>query len=351
MSSIAVAVSGGVDSLFALHSLHKQGHKVLAVHGLFLSNENTQTIHELEDHCQRLHIPLHIVDLRKQFDSLVITPFIEFYAQGQTPNPCALCNAFIKFGLLMDAALELGADFFATGHYATSNGHGLSPLSKGQDSSKEQSYFLALTPKQRFDKIIFPLANTNKKDNLLYLQHNGFDILDKGESQEICFVPENAYRPFLIQQAKFRSINLPQSGPFLIKDGLNFKQVGVHNGLWQYTEGQRKGLGIAWKEPLYVCKKDSEQNSIVLATAKDLSLHGCLVSHLNLFVERKHWPNELYARVRYRQKDAKISISWHGEDLQINFNEPQNLTACGQLAVIYDNDGHVIAGGIISKLF
>ncbi len=352
MARIAVAVSGGADSLFALISLNEQGHDVIALHGIFLPQASTKTIQDLQAQCTRLHIPLHVIDMRKQFDSLIIQSFIQSYAKGQTPNPCALCNTHIKFGLLMDAAFEHGAELFATGHYATKNPSSCqSPLSKGQDQTKEQSYFLSLVPKQRLEKAIFPLAKTKKTDNIQYLQGNNFAPPIITESQEICFVPEDAYRPFLQQEAKQRGITLPQGGPIFIKDGHKEIPMGEHRGLWQYTEGQRRGLGIAWSEPLYVCAKDNTRNALILGTAKNLALHGCVLSELNLFVQPMYWPQNIFARVRYRQKEAPAKALWKDDELSINFQLPQSPTACGQIAAIYDENGHILAGGIIKEVF
>ncbi len=351
MSYIAVAVSGGIDSLFALYSLYEQGHKVIAVHALFLPH-CTKAPDDLQDHCKRLQIPLHVLDLRKEFDAKVIEPFIQSYANSKTPNPCAICNATMKFGLLMDSSLQLGADFYATGHYATKcEAEHKSPLSKGIDNTKDQSYFLALTPKHCFEKVIFPLANTKKIDNFNYLQQHGFDVSNKGESQEICFIPNDAYRPFVEQESAQRSIKLPAQGPFYIYDGNVKRQIGVHQGLWQYTEGQRRGLGVAWKEPLYVCSKDSQSNSITLGPASKLALKGCTVDKINLLVDKEYWPQQVFVRVRYRQVEASATITWQGQSLMIEFNDVQSPTACGQVAVIYDKDGSILAGGIITNLF
>ncbi len=352
MARIAVAVSGGADSLFALYSLHEQGHDVLALHGHFLPSPNHENTQYLQELCERMHIPLHVLDLRENFDSLIVQPFIKAYTEGLTPNPCALCNAHMKFGLLLDASTKLGADFFATGHYATKNNSPcLSPLSKGCDPTKEQSYFLSLVPRDNFEKIIFPLANTNKLNNIKYLNSKDFEISLNSESQEICFVPEDAYRPFLEQEATKRGIALPPQGPILIKEGNTTKQIGEHKGLWQYTEGQRRGLGIAWSEPLYVCTKDIEQNALILGIAKDLTLNGCIINNINLFTQPEKWPQGILVRLRYRQQEAPAKVTWEGQNLRIELHKSQSPTACGQIATIYDQSGHVLAGGIIKEVF
>ncbi len=368
MSTIAVAVSGGADSLYALVSLHEQGHTLVALHGLFLP-ENTSPsqgpIPLLKALCQQLHIPFHVIDLRNAFEKKVITPFIHEYAQGRTPNPCALCNASIKFGLLMDAAHNLGAQILATGHYASLNSAALtaphiSPLKKGADTNKDQSYFLSLVPRQRLMQALFPLENTQKNDNIAYLHAKGFTVPVPKESQEICFVPTDAYRPFIEYHAKAMNIPLGEHGPMLLVDDEHTHtnknhtklQLGTHTGLWQYTEGQRRGLGIGWKEPLYVIGKDSTHNTLLLGPKQCAKLHGCVVEHINWLIPQDLVPKNCLVRVRYRQNEVPATLSITKSNImQIHFTCPQSLTAPGQIATIYDKDSNILAGGIIKEIF
>ncbi len=366
MSKIAVAVSGGADSLYALVRLHEMGHELIAIHGLFLAGETDDNALELlEKLCSLRCIPLHIIDFRSAFDQEVILPFLHDYALGITPNPCALCNAKIKFGLLMDSALALGAELFATGHYAALNIEDTmddvtkSPLSKGLDMHKDQSYFLALVARERLLSCLFPLAHTQKTENISYLkQHNIIAPIAK-ESQEICFVPDihsSAYRNFVLEEAKKRQIHLGKGGNMYVRTAetellVPEKQGGKHGGLWQYTEGQRRGLGVAWSEPLYVCEKDKNRNALILASQKDAVLNACTVERLNFFVQPKFWPwDNLLVRLRYRQKEVAAHVIYDNNMLFIQFSKPQPLTAPGQVAVIYNEQGHVLAGGIISSV-
>ncbi len=362
MARIAVAVSGGADSLYALISLQEQGHEVFALHGLFLpsaSAEESLAVTGLRTLCQERNIPLHIVDFRADFRQHVVMPFVQAYAQGHTPNPCALCNKGIKFGLLMDKALALGAELFATGHYARLQEHtseAQSPLGKGQDIRKDQSYFLALVPRERFSQVLFPLACTQKTANIQYLQERGINIPVAQESQEICFIPNDAYREFIPQACKEFRIKLGKCGPIYIReDGQDIllpkKYGGQHQGLWQYTEGQRRGLGVAWKEPLYVCAKDSARNALILGSKEEAKLQGCEVHFINYLVPHHLWTERILVRVRYRQQEMPARIEHNQDMMRIVFDEPQAPTAPGQIAAVYDEQGHILAGGLIKNVF
>ncbi len=371
MARIAVAVSGGADSLYALLSLQEQGHTVMAVHGLFLpaspltEKEQGLALQSLTDLCQEHAIPLHICDFRKEFDTQVITPFLQAYASGLTPNPCALCNARIKFGLLMQKAMGeekqggFEADFFATGHYAhilCPTSPEQSPLCQGNDPLKDQSYFLSLVPAICFEKVLFPLALTRKTDNIAYLQQRNISIPVPKESQEICFVPSDAYRDFVAHEAKKRSIYLGKPGPmYVFEHGeeipLPQKCGGKHGGLWQYTEGQRRGLGVAWKEPLYVQTKDQERNALILSNKAQCILKSCIVEQLNFFVSPQHWPQEIFAKVRHRQQVSPAQVHLQSvHSLTLSFLEAQSPTAPGQIATLYNSQGHVLCGGIIASV-
>ncbi len=372
MTCVAVAVSGGADSLYALvraaeqrQQAQGQASSVIALHGLFLPEKDTnaEALTALEKLCTERNIPLHILDFRKEFSQSVIRPFIQAYAKGLTPNPCALCNRQVKFGLLMDAALQLGADIFTTGHYAALNATAdlaQSPLCKGHDIRKDQSYFLSLVPRERFAKVRFPLASTKKTDNILYLQERSIAIPVAQESQEICFVPADAYREFLLENSKKYNITLGKGGKIYVKEQgqetLLPKKFGgslgnTHGGLWQYTEGQRRGLGIAWKEPLYVCAKDCARNALILSNKEEATLQGCSTGKVNFLVAPELWPQEVLVRVRYRQQEvpAKVHIKNHG--LHVEFASPQSPTAPGQIAAVYDAEGAILAGGIIEKVW
>ena len=244
---IAVAVSGGLDSLMAMCLLKDAGHKLLAVHGVFVPGSPTR-FDGLRRSCDSLDIPLEIVDLSAAFAQQVIEPFATAYALGATPNPCVTCNREIKFGLLLEAALGFGAQRLATGHYArleyfhSPQGEYLT-LGRAADAGKDQAYFLGLVPSESLQRTEFPLADYRKPDLRAEAERRGLFVPESRESQEICFIPNDDYRAFLLA----KGIAAKSSGPIILCNG---RQIGEHCGLWQYTEGQRRGLGVAHSEPL-----------------------------------------------------------------------------------------------------
>ncbi len=353
--TIAVAVSGGADSLYALASLHREHPgKVFAFHArLKEPTPEDDPVPGLTVLCRDMGIPLHVVDLREMFFQRIIRPFAESYARGETPNPCVRCNALVKFGLWMDEARKLGADRLATGHYVALVEHpryGVA-LHQGDDETKDQSYFLALTPVERLRNAVFPLAHVRKSEVRAALAEWGLPVPIPRESQEICFVPDDDYRAFLRETG----VRLPAGGgPMVLRDG---HIVGRHGGLWQYTEGQRRGLGVSWTEPLYVIGKDRSRNALLLGTAAELPVTGCAAGDLNFLVPPSLWPHELRVRTRYRQKaiPADVRLMGGGETgmdetarMLIRFHQPQLPSAPGQLAAVFDEYGHVLAGGILT---
>ena len=281
--TIAVAVSGGADSLYAMASLQREyPGQVIAFHALQKETlPEDDPVPGLEASCRALGVPLHILDLQEAFFRQIVRPFAESYAHGETPNPCVRCNALVKFGLWMDEARKLGADRLATGHYVSLAEHpryGMA-LHQGADEAKDQSYFLALTPISRLKNAVFPLARVRKGEVRAALVEWGLSVPLPRESQEICFVPDDDYRAFL----KGIGVRLPAGGPMVLLDG---HVVGRHGGLWQYTEGQRRGLGVSWTEPLYVIGKDRSRNALLLGTADELPVNACAAGELNFLVPR-----------------------------------------------------------------
>ncbi len=335
----AVAVSGGVDSLFALSRLHTVG-PVLGLHARFLAT--SKAVSGLEKACAHLGVPLHVLDLQQPFETLVIQPFEQAWREGLTPNPCAACNAAVKFGLLLDAAEELGATHLATGHYVQRINHPLygPVLHRSPDNTKDQSYFLALVAPERLNKAVFPLHDMRKSDVVASIQTQGLSVPVPGESQEICFIPDNDYRGFLLQ----RNSVVPTPGPVVLPSG---QRIGTHKGLWAYTEGQRRGLNLPWSEPLYVLRKDCAANTLVVANKNALNSHACQTGKAVFHVQPSVWPQDLYVQTRYRQQAVKASVRASDAGLFIEFAEAQGPAVPGQLAVVYDAEGHVLAGALI----
>lgn len=341
--TIAVGVSGGMDSLLALCLLKEQGRDILAVHGHMLPpGPGWDMVREgLERNCAKLDVPFHALDLHEEFQRCVVERFAEDYKAGLTPNPCAVCNPLIKFGLLFDRVRELGAGEIATGHYVNLEERGEYGrlLVRGEDRSKDQSYFLSLVPLERLRKAHFPLARTYKKDVMDILAGYGLEPPLPKESQEICFIPDDDYQAFLDKRG-----GMPGPGPIVLADG---SQVGRHRGLWRHTQGQRRGLGIAWKEPLYVLDKDVGSNALIVGPKADLASKGCVVRDVNYMVEPGEWPEVVQVQTRYRQQAKPSRFTVEGGKLMLHFIESHARPTPGQVAAVYTDDGAVLGGGVI----
>lgn len=340
---VAVAVSGGADSLLSLVLLKESGADVIAVHGCFLGQESAKpAVSGLEKRCADLGVELHVFDFTTQFDKLVIEPFVQEYMKGNTPNPCALCNPEIKFGVLNKAAAKLGAEMLGTGHYvriAHDQQYGR-VLARGADVVKDQSYFLSLVPRDSVLNAVFPLGAHSKDQTYAELAKRAVEIPLPSESQEICFVPDDDYRQFLID----RKVRLSGPGKVLLTNGF---QVGKHEGLWRYTQGQRKGLGIAWKHPLYVLDKDMERNVLILGTRDELAAAGCVADRFNYFLDFEKWPETIFIQTRYRQRSKPARARQDNGRVYFDFIEPHSRPTPGQIVAVYTENGAVLGGGII----
>jgi len=343
--TIAVAVSGGMDSLLALALLKEQGHELMAVHGHFLPPSPAWESVEkgLSTVCKQLGIPFHALDLHEEFERQVVAPFEEDYRAGLTPNPCALCNPRMKFGVLFDAVRALGADRLATGHYVQMEERGNlgRMLVRGADRTKDQSYFLSLVPIESLRLSVFPLAETLKKDVLAILAAQGLTPPVPGESQEICFVPNDDYQAFLSGRGV-----MPGPGPAELTDGT---VVGEHQGLWRHTQGQRRGLGIPWKEALYVLDKDVARNVLIVGTKSELASDGCVAGQVNLMTAMDTWPEVVLVQTRYRQQAKPSHVTLMDGKLHFAFLEPHTRPTPGQVAAVYDENDVVLGGGVIEK--
>lgn len=355
---VAVAVSGGADSLYALARLRERG-PVIALHGLFQRpGAASEGVRErLAAVCRRLGASFHCLDFSDDFERLVVRPFVEAYAAGLTPNPCALCNARVKFGLLLNAALGLGATRLATGHYAAleaADGDGAPALLRGLDESRDQSYFLALTPARALARALFPLADVRKTGAVEWLARQGLETPQPGESREICFIPDGGYQEALPELARQFRVPLPGPGPMLLADG---RRVGTHKGLWRYTEGQRHGLGVGWSEPLHVLAKEAKGNVLRLGARADMRARGCVCGAVNALAPPESWPDEVLVKTRYREhpRRAEAEMPRDGAGtLRLRFAEPEAALAPGQVAALYAPRGadgrlRLLAGGIIEK--
>ena len=346
--TIAVAVSGGTDSTFALALLREAGERVVAVHGHFLPPDPAryEAVRSLGATCRALGVLLHEVDLTDAFRRLVVEPFVRDHAAGLTPNPCARCNPAMKFGLLLDAAQGLGAEALATGHYARLEGAGEAVrLLRGADSGKDQSYFLALVPRERLARAVLPLGAWTKERVRAELAARGLAPAQAAESQDICFIPGDDHCAFLPGAAARAGVPLPGPGPIELPDG---SRAGHHQGLWRYTLGQRRGIGVAHSEPLYVIGKDMAANTLLVGPRPLLEARGCTPRAANVLAPPGEWPAALTAQTRYRQRARPVAVGHQAGGMTLTFLEPQSLPAPGQVAVIYAPDGAVLAGGVIA---
>jgi tRNA-specific 2-thiouridylase len=341
---IAVALSGGSDSLLALGLLRQAGHEVVGLHAHFLPpDEARQALaRAIAAQCAALGVGFEAIDLSDAFRDRVIAPFIAAYAAGQTPNPCAACNRDMKFGLLLETAQRLGADRLATGHYAkladTADGPA---LLRGADATRDQSYFLSLVSQNALARAIFPLAERKKADNPAALAALGLAAPLPKESREVCFVPGDDYRAFLT--ASGASLSGP--GPILLPDGT---RLGTHQGLWRHTVGQRKGLGVGWREPLYVLAKDAAQNALLVGPKALLEATHCRAVAVNCLVSPDRWPETVLAQTCYRMRPRPARANVQDGVLDIVFHAPLPRPTPGQVAALFDANGRVLAGGVIT---
>lgn len=339
-------MSGGVDSSASAILLKQQGYEVIgATMLLWKEQENSNAVQDAKNVCDLLEIPHIVLDLRDTFQHCVVQHFITEYKDGRTPNPCVQCNKYLKFGCFYEKAIELGCDFIATGHYARiedSAYYQQRVLKKSKEIEKDQSYFLYGIPKPVLSHILFPLQNYTEKSKIRQLAScYHLPVATKKDSQEICFITDNAYTKFLEKQME----QLPKQGKFVLKDGTI---VGTHKGIIYYTIGQRKGLGISYQHPLYVVEIDKTNNTIVLGEEKELFSTQVKINNLNFLVPEEKIPEKrLQAKIRYRSKEAACKIRQKKQDsLILEFDIPQRAVAKGQSVVLYDED-IVLGGGII----
>ncbi len=348
MSKIMLAMSGGVDSSVAAYQMQKAGYTCIGATMLLCDKvllggaEPADNAQDAEAVAKRLGMPFHILDNTADFRQKVVAPFIACYEAGGTPNPCVYCNKQIKFGDLLQQALDLGCDGIATGHYARiEEKDGRYLLFKAKDLSKDQSYFLACLNQQQLSHSYFPLGELTKDQVRQIAGEQGFVTAKKQDSQDICFIPDGDYKAFMEQYTQ----KIYPGGDYL---DLNGKVIGQHQGAVGYTIGQRKGLGIALGAPAYVCQKDMARNTVTLGPDAALYRKDLLADNWNFIpFDTLDAPMRLKARVRYRHIEQPATVyPLENGIVRVEFDEPQRAITPGQNVVLYQ-DNLVIGCGTI----
>ncbi len=350
--TVAVAVSGGVDSMMAACLLKEQGHHVIGIH--FVSGYESDAVftpahadsesHRITEIGQQLGISIELLDCRIAFKQQVVDYFIQTYFDGRTPNPCMVCNPLIKFGAVLSFDRELGAEKLATGHYARAQKGttGTYHLMKGIDPRKDQSYFLARLNQSQLAKATFPMGDWLKSDIKEEARRRGLRPVTKSESQDVCFIRDESYNEFLQKHGD----HIPSSGPIVDLKG---NVIGSHNGLHQFTIGQRRGINCPAPEPYYVVRIDPANNRLVVGSKSDLLATSCKVIDINWVNQAPAEPITVLTRVRYRHKEAASKlypVDEHTAD--IRFESTIESITPGQGAVFYQGD-EVLGGGFISS--
>lgn len=340
---VLLGMSGGVDSSVAAYLLQKQGFDVIGVTLQMWDEKDLNTANEAKSVCKILNIEHHTFNVQKNFKKYVVNYFISEYESGKTPNPCVVCNRYVKFQGLIDMAKELNIEYIATGHYANiEQKNGKYFLKKAKDKSKDQTYFLYNLTQEQLSKTVFPLGNYTKTQIREIAKEIKLPIAEKPDSQEICFIKDNNYKGFIKNNNKKDS----HHGPFV---DLNGNIIGYHEGISKYTIGQRRGLGIVTGQPMFVIDIDKEKNRIVLGSNTDLFLKELTASNLNwIYINNLKEKMIVKAKIRYGAKESKAIVSPIGENtIKVRFNTPQRAITKGQSVVFYNND-YVLGGGIIS---
>lgn len=345
---VLIGMSGGVDSSVSALLLQDQGYEVIGLTlELFTGSSccNVNTYIDAKNVCNSIGIPHFTYNYKNEFKKYVIGDFIDCYANCKTPNPCIECNKYMKFGFMYERAKELGCNYIATGHYAKteySDTYKRWVLKKSKAGKKDQSYVLWNIPKDLIEHVLFPLAEFENKEQIREIaRERNLKVANKPDSEDICFVPDGNYKRFLEENSCLE----PKKGNIVNSKG---EILGKHNGLYNYTIGQRKGLGISNAVPLFVLGFNKAKNEVIVGEEKELYKKEIIVNNVNLLlVDEITKPMRVDVKTRYSAKVAKATISKLDDYIKIVFDEPQRALTPGQSAVFYMDD--IVVGG--GKIF
>lgn len=352
---VVVALSGGVDSSVAAALLVEQGYRVTgamlrlwAEPGSDEAGANRcctpEAVTRAQQVADQLGIPFSLIDAEAEFKIRVVDYFVAEYSAGRTPNPCIPCNRTVRFGFLLERILAQGAPFMATGHYArVRRAAGRYQLLRGRDPRKDQSYFLHVLDQTQLAHVLFPLGDLTKDEVREIARQHGLSVAEQPESQDVCFLADGDYRRFLAEQAPY----LFRPGPIRDTSG---RVLGQHCGLPAYTIGQRKGLGIAAAEPLYVLAIEPDEHALIVGTVAELGRNECAVAGMHYVGgERPVSPFCATAQIRYRAQPTNVSVTpLPGGKVHVRFDSPQHGITPGQFLVLYDGE-IVLGGGVILR--
>ncbi|MCW5830218.1 MAG: tRNA 2-thiouridine(34) synthase MnmA [Deltaproteobacteria bacterium] len=356
MSRILIAMSGGVDSSVAAALLKRAGHDVVGVTMRLTDTSPTlvrgahsccapEDIEDARRVADAIGIPFFVVNYRERFREQVIDYFVDSYARGETPNPCAKCNEYVKFDALWDHAMKLGCEMLATGHYARITPDGR--LARGHDADKDQSYFLFTLTAEQIARTLFPVGTLAKTEVRRLAAEMNLPVAVKPDSQEVCFVPANDTRGFVSDELR-KKASLLGKGTIETADG---RVIGHHDGIHQFTVGQRRGLGVSGTgDPVFVIRIDPELNRIIVGDDRETYSPDALVrlSRPDFFEPGSEFTASVQIRHRHHPATARIQVHMDASHATVWFDEPQRAVTPGQAAVFYDGDT-VIGGGWIQR--